>query len=573
MSLTKTIHIKRGSSYAVTWRKYEHRKTLAWVRGSILLDNKFYREDSFPSPLSKIATLLDHKNSEGLSSYLRQLNGFFAVVVQNDQAVFAAVDRVRSIPLFYGQAKGQVFLSDEAEWVRQSIGDSEVNSVARQEFLFAGYVTGRETLFPRVCQLQAGEYLLITRNEDVGFKLQTQRYYRFLPTEPKGSINEEALLAELDAVSEKSVQRLIDYATGRQIVVPLSGGYDSRLITVLLKRLKYDNVLTFSYGVPGNRESAISKDVAAYLNYKWVFVRYSRRLWRKWWESEERMNYQRWASNWTSLPHLQDWPAVWILKEKGYIHKDAVFVPGHTSVMRKQVDMVDCLVKDGRLKTSDIFFHALCACHYNLLSAAHNQISTLFKDKVRLIMCGIECKGIDEIAGALDSWTWQERQAKFIINSVRAYEFWGFDWYLPLWDRELMSYWKKIPLSLRINKILYKKFVNAIYAEQRNQINNKQGIQVCKMTSNNSEQETPEHFFIRALKSLPSRHKDIIRRMVLPISIVLRYINEPLAFYGRYSKLDYVKFSLKGYSAVGLSAYSFIKEVSRHSRDENNNSR
>ena len=128
----------------------------------------------------------------------------------------------------------------------------------------------------------------------------------------------------------EGMQRLVDYAGGRQIAVPLSGGYDSRLIAMLLKELKYDNVVSFTYGTPNNREATVSRAVAEALGFRWEFVPYDKVLWRELNSVPERDEYNRIASGWVSLPHIQDWPAVWQLRRLKKIASDAIFVPGHT---------------------------------------------------------------------------------------------------------------------------------------------------------------------------------------------------------------------------------------------------
>ena len=72
----------------------------------------------------------------------------------------------------------------------------------------------------------------------------------------------------------------------------------------------------------------------------------------------------------------------------------------------------------------------------------------------------------DSWANAIEYWDFQERQAKFIVNSVRVYEFFGYSWRLPLWDNELIEYFKKIPLSYRMNTNLYRKYaVNRLFVD------------------------------------------------------------------------------------------------------------
>ncbi|MEI6610527.1 MAG: asparagine synthetase B family protein [Deltaproteobacteria bacterium] len=460
-----TINIRLENRYAARWRAYTSGKSKIWIRGTIFFEDRFYREYASPAPFTRIASLLDDVNQDDFGILLNQLNGFFAVVIQQDNTVFAAVDRVRSIPLFYGEAKGQVFLSDDAEWIRRSVGDTEIDPFARQEFLFTGYVTGRETLFPRISQLQAGELLLINSGKDAP-KLNTHRYYRFLHTEPECPVDEESLLMQLDFIAEKSVQRLIDYADGRQIVVPLSAGYDSRLIVTLLRRLGYEHVLTFSYGATGNHESLISKAVAESLNYPWEFVKYSNSLWRTWWNTKERIEYQWWASEWSSLPVFQDWPAVWQLRQAGKLKQEAVFVPGHSGDMVSG-SHIPKNAEPGKNASLDDLVQSLVSRH-NLTPWNRNSIERFNKWYARIIYCTevTTVKRGEDFANWVEKWDWQERQAKFIINSSRAYEFWGYDWYLPLWDRDFMFFWQRIPLRLRKEQSLYIRLVEKLYEDQ-----------------------------------------------------------------------------------------------------------
>lgn len=67
----------------------------------------------------------------------------------------------------------------------------------------------------------------------------------------------------------------------------------------------------------------------------------------------------------------------------------------------------------------------------------------------------------EDMANAFECWEWQERQAKFIVNSCRVYEFWGYDWRIPLWDSEMMDFWSRVPIELRIGKRLYDVFLRS----------------------------------------------------------------------------------------------------------------
>ena len=58
-------------------------------------------------------------------------------------------------------------------------------------------------------------------------------------------------------------------------------------------------------------------------------------------------------------------------------------------------------------------------------------------------------------AGILESWDLRERLGKFIFNSLRVYEYYGYQWRLPLMDTALMDFWEAVPLHLRVNRKLW----------------------------------------------------------------------------------------------------------------------
>lgn len=69
----------------------------------------------------------------------------------------------------------------------------------------------------------------------------------------------------LEQAYEESMSRLVGFLNGRQDVLPLSGGHDTRLIAYCLKNLPGggdDNIITYSYGKVNNEEYALSEKVA-----------------------------------------------------------------------------------------------------------------------------------------------------------------------------------------------------------------------------------------------------------------------------------------------------------------------
>lgn len=456
------------------------------------------------------------ENIEAWAEKLKGLAGFFSLVKHEGNTLFAAVDHIRSRPLFYAVNEQGFYLSDSAEWVRQQVNDTVMDEFAKAEFQLTGYVTGRDTLYKHVKQLQAGECLVYADHT-----LAVERYYSFEHSEPV-DYSEAALLDELDVVAKVSIQRLISYANGRQIVIPLSGGYDSRLIVALLKEANYDNILTFTYGVKGNKEAAYSKIVADNLGLEWHFVEYTETLWQAAWHTEERKRYQREGSNWTSLAHMQDWLAVKIMKEQGMVESDAVFAPGHSGDMVAGSHIPSFIHEDLTAKyTQDDLVEHLLNKHYCLTQHENVQSSvSRFKEKIKKSLVLKTAYTAEEFANECEKHNWQNRQSKYIVNSIRVYEFFGYDWWIPLWDNGFIVFFENLPLELR-NHNWYIEYVKYKFNENVNKpelagLGNAGSAKIVKYLSRSSFlkkiklREVLRFFYKLLVKCLPIKKDNLL---------------------------------------------------------------
>ncbi|HPD13475.1 MAG TPA: asparagine synthetase B family protein [Planctomycetota bacterium] len=399
--------------------------------------------------------------AQAVCRWLRGLNGSFALAVETDRVCFAAVDRLRSRPLFYAESNGKLFVSDDAEWVRSQVADDAADQDALAEFLLTGYVTGQDTLCPRVKQLQAGECLIADKRERVP-RVRTHRYYRFVHGDYLEA-NEEALLATMDEMLVGVFERLLASTAGRPLVVPLSGGQDSRLVVAMLRRLGRSDVLCLSYGRPNNWESRVSQAVALKLGYAWEFVPACCSQWRQQLLSEEAKAYHSYRGGLSSLASVQDWPAIWALKAAGKIPDDAVIVPGHTGDVISGSHIPRDFADRTTVGAQDLL-RILLHDHYGLWRWPRRRgaLHAVMAERVLRCIGDLPTETPEEAASALECWEWQERQAKFIVNFCRAYEFWGYDWRIPLWDSAMCDFWARVPLRLRLGQRLYNAYVNRV---------------------------------------------------------------------------------------------------------------
>lgn len=482
---------------------------------------------------------------------ISKLNGFFSFIWQSETQVVAAVDRIRGFPLFYAENPDAIFISDNAEWVRQQVGDEEMDPVARDEFQLTGYVTGRDTLYPNVKQLQAGE-LLVFDGAQASRQLCTYRYFRYLHVEP-ASYDEGALRQELEDLALACIGRLITFANGREIVVPLSGGYDSRLIVTLLSKLNYKNVLAFSYGVEGDKEAAYSKQVAHALGLPWRFVEYGEEQWRRAWDTEERRQYQKWASGWVSTPHIQDWAAVRALRANRMIEQNAIFVPGHICT-RRNTGVPN--PAPGKHELNREFLARMVMKNHYRRSAGKSGPQPKLEIWKERVLDRTEAASVDslaELAAGHEKWEWQERQTKFICNSVRVYEFFGYEWWLPLWDTEFMQFWLGVPLQLRNRRHWYNDYVKRTYAAQT-------GGRDQDWLNNANEVGRLGKIVRSAVKKLPKdfiTYIDGLRQRVLPKRISKAYFVQHIPV------SDFKRLQREGYRGDDMLVYEFLSMISQ----------
>ena len=49
----------------------------------------------------------------------------------------------------------------------------------------------------------------------------------------------------------------------------------------------------------------------------------------------------------------------------------------------------------------------------------------------------------------------KNRQSKYVITVQRVYEFFGYEWRPPLWDKEYLDYWENIESKYKIDRNLF----------------------------------------------------------------------------------------------------------------------
>jgi asparagine synthase (glutamine-hydrolysing) len=181
---------------------------------------------------------------------LVRLNGMFAFALYDarQQTVFLARDRAGEKPLFYHHANGVLrFASELKALLADPALPRGVEPAALDCYLAMGYVPGDRCMLQGFNKLPAAHALLFDLQAG---QVKVWRYWQLPELEAaQGSVDEAALLDELEALLEDAVRRqmVADVPVG----VLLSGGVDSSLITAMAVRAS-SQVQTFTIGFPGH---------------------------------------------------------------------------------------------------------------------------------------------------------------------------------------------------------------------------------------------------------------------------------------------------------------------------------
>ena len=442
------------------WARLDAGGACVWTRGWVDQGGEFLDAEAMGRELATLASSAGAASLQKVAALIQGWAGNFAFCLAWDDEVFLGVDAVRTLPLLYARGSDGLWVSDSYDWMLEATGRPDLNEEGAEEYLASGFVYGGATLHRGISSLQAGEILRLDRTASAAL-----RYFAFNPDafqNPDLRLDARTFRT-LDDLLLNSVRRMLGSARNvNRWVVPLSGGYDSRIVAACLRRLGADNVLCLSYGRVGNEESALSQRVADALGYEWHFAEYNRANWAKVMADPQTQAYVRYACNGNSLPVLQDYPALAHLRESGVLKEGDVIVPGHTLdfLSGSHLDAVAVESRETSIrKASAWVVERHCAFWWD------EQGQEEVRRRVQLL---VEQESEDvrgRSAAAIIEWfDWQERQAKFIVNNARAYEFLGFRWRLPLWDQELVAWWKSVPHECRLGRKLLREAFMATLA-------------------------------------------------------------------------------------------------------------
>ena len=429
----------------IFWKKYVNNDSILWIKGYMFSHN-----------IDEVINVIENIKINEIESFINSIDGRFSLAVIKDSFSCIAVDKIRSSPLFWIEDKNIIEISNDPNSLLIKV-NGVIDNDAKLTLSMSGYTTGHRTIYKELNSLLAGEVLIVDENNSQNLK----SYHIYKPWRVIDK-DYNYYLRKLECVTLSIFKKLLINVGSRQIVVPLSAGNDSRLVVSCLKHLGAKNVVCISYGSKGNFESKISKNIAKKLGYKWYFHELNHSEQRSFYNSIEFDNYFKFANSFISIPFFQGLSTVKYLRDNKLVDEDAVFIDGGGGDYISGGHIKETLVNFKKNITNDEKIELI---HYEMFSKHFDLWQHLKTNKNSKLINTIITKELEEffsekdifsnIHGMFEYLEFYNRQSKYINSGQRCYEFYGFDWRLPLWDDEYIDFWEKVPVEYKFKQKLY----------------------------------------------------------------------------------------------------------------------
>ncbi|MBF96491.1 MAG: hypothetical protein CMJ13_04630 [Pelagibacterales bacterium] len=412
-----------------------------------------------PKILEDLVIKLKNKSSnlttKQIKSDLIKFKGNFSIIIMlNKNYLLAVVDRVKSIPIFMAKTEKSLFLGNYAPSLIKTLANKKIDHNSLLSFKMSGYCIGRNTLYKNLFQLLPGEACLI-RNKS----LKYISYHSFIKKDKIFTDSKEKLSKKLAKMTLSIFEEIIKNNKSKKIVVPLSGGYDSRLIASALYHLNARDVVCFSYGKKNNFEAKVAREISSKLNFPWHFVELNNKKQSQNFKSKMYKDYTIYSDTLGSWSYIQDLFAIKELLEKKVINKNSVIINGNTGdfITGGHLPGYDRKLKDKKSRLNLIFKY-ISSKHFSLWENyfSRNQYNLINKLILKSIPKSLLNIGLEEDYKVYEYVEFINRQSNYVIQGQRQYDFLKIAWELPLWHDNYLKFWNKVPFELKYNQDLYK---------------------------------------------------------------------------------------------------------------------
>ena len=400
----------------------------------------------------------DYIDDSGVVKYISSIRGNFSIIIITSLRKIISVDHIRSIPMYYLINDKSIIVTDDTDFLQKQLNKRNyISEFSKLQVLMSGYTLFDDTLYAGIKSFIPGQ--LFIHNITSTSVHNINNYRAWFEVKNKNIESLDYYQSRFNDVMLEVMSETIDSLNCRQVVIPLSGGYDSRLIASLLRHYNYENVICFTYGMVNNFEALAAEDLAKSLDYKWFFIDLNIRDQINFYKSDDFFSYLEFADTADSVSYYQGLYSVKYLKENKLIDKDAVFINGNSGDfitgghMSKMYQFCDQKYLDRNI------FEVMINKHYSLWGHIKTKtnikrVTDRINDKYKYLknLYGFDINACDFVY----YYEFMNRQSKYVIQGQKVFEYYGYDWRMPLWDSKLIEFWSIVPNNYKNEQMLYK---------------------------------------------------------------------------------------------------------------------
>lgn len=195
---------------------------------------------------------------EGRLNELARINGSFAAAIYDEAAEKLTLvnDRYGLIKLYYYHDGTRFCFAPRIRLLKAFGADMSLRTDALPDFFVFSFLLSDKTFFENIYQLPAASILEVSRGS-----LSLSKYWDYTQAAEYDDRSEEELIEELGSLFQQAVATRVH--PGEKLIVPLSGGLDSRAILAAARECtSSENIITFTFGEKGSFDFEIGTMVA-----------------------------------------------------------------------------------------------------------------------------------------------------------------------------------------------------------------------------------------------------------------------------------------------------------------------
>lgn len=370
----------------------------------------------------KLLDLIQLEKSEIVSYLIKNKIENFAGIIRDNYKHICITDSVCSYPIIYNLNEGKI--SD-------SLSKNDDKKIHKKNLLLlknSGYTLGESTIYDGWSWISPFSFFIFQDTK------LTKNYYNPKKSSQLDQINYLDLL-------KKSINRV-----NTKIVLPLSGGTDSRTILSISRKLN-KIVVPYTYGKKKNWDSESAKKICNFLKLKLHTLSFSFRKQRYFWKTQFCNDWLNLQNLGVSIPFYQDVFYLRFILEK---QKDFIYMNGNTGdfISGKHLPRFCSDIKETEL------IQYLYSRYFQLWRKVDHNETIFIKKEIGKEISRLKSKyHISSSLSITYFFEWENRQSKYLMNGQRAYDLCNINWRLPFWSMELCYN----HLNINLEKLLFGK--------------------------------------------------------------------------------------------------------------------